>query len=224
MAMYWVSRPCAQTANEVAFSLGYALELEEKLRTRECEAEALRSELHRAKGELAQSKVAAVRTELHMRRSSSPRRRRSSWGQAAELLELVGRPPPRARPTVAGGEGKGLVVRRERASGDGRAAGVGQQRRASMIPVTGDQRPAGVDLLVQRVAGAGQQRWASTIPTTGDRQEVHGEGGSRHQGNFTGGWSRASCSHYPARSSRSARFAALDTALGQTLEIFWRAR
>jgi hypothetical protein len=151
-------------------------------------------------------------------------RRRSSLGKAAELLELVGWPPPGARPAVAGGEGEGHVVQRERASSDRRAAEAGQQRRASMIPVTGDQRPAGVDLLVQRVAGAGQHRRASAILATGDRQEVHGGGGSRRQGNFTGGWSRASCSHYPARGSRSARIAALDTAFGQTLEKIGRAR
>uniref|UniRef100_A0ACD5ZTQ9 Uncharacterized protein n=1 Tax=Avena sativa TaxID=4498 RepID=A0ACD5ZTQ9_AVESA len=54
-----------QTANEVAFSLGYALELEEKLRARERDADALRSELRRAKGELAQGKAAALRAELH---------------------------------------------------------------------------------------------------------------------------------------------------------------
>jgi hypothetical protein len=35
-----------------------------------------------------------------------------------------------------------------------------------MIPVTGDQRPAEVDLLVQRVAGAGQHRRASAILAT----------------------------------------------------------
>ena len=39
-----------QTANDVTFALGYALELEDKLRAREHEA--LRSELRRAKGEL----------------------------------------------------------------------------------------------------------------------------------------------------------------------------
>ncbi|CAM0913035.1 unnamed protein product [Alopecurus aequalis] len=54
-----------QTANEVTFALGYALELEDKLRAREREADALRSELHRAKTELAQSKAAAPRAELH---------------------------------------------------------------------------------------------------------------------------------------------------------------
>ncbi|XBH59355.1 hypothetical protein VPH35_080638 [Triticum aestivum] len=36
-----------QTANEVAFSLGYALELEDKLRARERKADALQGELHR---------------------------------------------------------------------------------------------------------------------------------------------------------------------------------
>ncbi|KAM0918532.1 hypothetical protein ACQ4PT_009035 [Festuca glaucescens] len=54
-----------QTANEVAFSLGYALELEDKLRAREREADALRSELRRAKAELSQSKAPALRAELH---------------------------------------------------------------------------------------------------------------------------------------------------------------
>jgi hypothetical protein len=71
---------------------------------------------------------------------------------------------------------------------------------------------------------APRQRRASMIPATGDRQELHGGGGSRRQGNFTGGWSRASCSRYPARGSRSARIAALDTAFGQTLEKIGRAR
>jgi uncharacterized protein (DUF3084 family) len=55
----------SQTANEVAFSLGYALELEDKLRAREREADALRAELCRAKTELSQSKAAALRAELH---------------------------------------------------------------------------------------------------------------------------------------------------------------
>ncbi|CAM0913034.1 unnamed protein product [Alopecurus aequalis] len=54
-----------QTANEVTFSLDYALELEDKLRARECEADALRSELRRAKAELSQSKTNALRAELH---------------------------------------------------------------------------------------------------------------------------------------------------------------
>ncbi|XP_051204579.1 uncharacterized protein [Lolium perenne] len=54
-----------QTANEVAFSLGYALELEDKLRAREREADTLRSELRRAKAELSQSKAPALRAELH---------------------------------------------------------------------------------------------------------------------------------------------------------------
>ncbi|XP_048545050.1 uncharacterized protein LOC125524015 [Triticum urartu] len=42
-----------QAANEVSFSLGRALELEEKLRAREREADALRAELREAKAELA---------------------------------------------------------------------------------------------------------------------------------------------------------------------------
>lgn len=50
-----------QAANYATFSLGYALELEEKLAAREREADALRQELAQAKAELAGAKEAAVR-------------------------------------------------------------------------------------------------------------------------------------------------------------------
>ncbi|KAM0904001.1 hypothetical protein ACQ4PT_018303 [Festuca glaucescens] len=46
-----------QTANEVVFSLGYALELEDRLR----DAEALRAELRKVKTELAETKATAAR-------------------------------------------------------------------------------------------------------------------------------------------------------------------
>uniref|UniRef100_A0A453QW80 Uncharacterized protein n=2 Tax=Aegilops tauschii subsp. strangulata TaxID=200361 RepID=A0A453QW80_AEGTS len=55
---YW-----AQTANEVAFSLGYALELEDKLRARERKADALQGELHR-KLKARESEAEALRAEL----------------------------------------------------------------------------------------------------------------------------------------------------------------
>ncbi|KAF8733039.1 hypothetical protein HU200_015397 [Digitaria exilis] len=49
-----------QAANRVSFSLGYALELEEKVAAREREAEALRRELAQAKAELAGAKEASA--------------------------------------------------------------------------------------------------------------------------------------------------------------------
>lgn len=53
-----------QAANYASFSFGYALELEEKLRTRErdaaAELSALREELERVKAELADAKEAAA--------------------------------------------------------------------------------------------------------------------------------------------------------------------
>ncbi|XP_048542560.1 uncharacterized protein LOC125521542 isoform X1 [Triticum urartu] len=52
-----------QTANEVAFSLGYALELEEKLRARERKADALQGELHR-KLKARETETEALRAEL----------------------------------------------------------------------------------------------------------------------------------------------------------------
>jgi hypothetical protein len=49
-SLFWIDRygNDAQAANEVSFSLGHALELEEKLRAREREADALRAELREA--------------------------------------------------------------------------------------------------------------------------------------------------------------------------------
>ncbi|XBI07762.1 hypothetical protein VPH35_135616 [Triticum aestivum] len=52
-----------QTANEVAFSLGYALELEDKLRARERKADALQGELHR-KLKARETEAEALRAEL----------------------------------------------------------------------------------------------------------------------------------------------------------------
>ncbi|XP_037466438.1 uncharacterized protein LOC119338241 [Triticum dicoccoides] len=52
-----------QTANEVAFSLGYALELEDKLRARERKADALRGELDR-KLKARETEADALRAEL----------------------------------------------------------------------------------------------------------------------------------------------------------------
>ena len=49
----------AQTANVVALSLDYALELEDRLR----EADAMRSELREVKAELAETKAAAAPRE-----------------------------------------------------------------------------------------------------------------------------------------------------------------
>jgi hypothetical protein len=49
-----------QAANCVSFSLGYALELEEKLAAREREADALRRELTKAKAELAGARKASA--------------------------------------------------------------------------------------------------------------------------------------------------------------------
>jgi hypothetical protein len=50
----------AQAANYASFSLGYTLELEEKLAAREREAFARRQELSQAKAELAGAKKAAA--------------------------------------------------------------------------------------------------------------------------------------------------------------------
>jgi Tfp pilus assembly protein PilO len=61
----------AQTANEVVFSLGYALELEDKLR----DAEAQRAELRKVKAELAETKATAARG-AGVRRIKSPGRHR----------------------------------------------------------------------------------------------------------------------------------------------------
>ncbi|XP_044361852.1 uncharacterized protein [Triticum aestivum] len=58
-----------QTANEVAFSLGYALELEERLR----DADELRAELRKVKAELAETKANAVAAAA--RESRGPRAR-----------------------------------------------------------------------------------------------------------------------------------------------------
>jgi hypothetical protein len=67
-AWQWHTWPGAQTTTDVVFSLGHALELEDKLRAREREAvrlaeeaDALRAELRKAKAELAETKAAAAR-------------------------------------------------------------------------------------------------------------------------------------------------------------------
>jgi Tfp pilus assembly protein PilO len=57
MAVVSMHECVAQTANEVVFSLGYALELEDRLR----EADALRAELRKVKAELAETKATAAR-------------------------------------------------------------------------------------------------------------------------------------------------------------------
>ena len=75
----------AQTANEVTFSLDYALELEDKLRARECEADALRSELRRAKAELSQSKTNALRAELHTAKADALEAREEAAALRAAL-------------------------------------------------------------------------------------------------------------------------------------------
>jgi hypothetical protein len=66
-AWQWHTWPGAQTTTDVVFSLGHALELEDKLRAREREAvrlaeeaDALRAELRKAKAELAETKAAAA--------------------------------------------------------------------------------------------------------------------------------------------------------------------
>ncbi|KAM0915073.1 hypothetical protein ACQ4PT_011099 [Festuca glaucescens] len=57
VAMCRLVRRRHSTANEVVFSLGYALELEDRLR----EADALRAELRKVKAELAETKATAAR-------------------------------------------------------------------------------------------------------------------------------------------------------------------
>jgi hypothetical protein len=66
-AWQWHTWPGAQTTTEVVFSLGHALELEDKLRVRERqavrlaeEADALRAGMRKAKAELAETKAAAA--------------------------------------------------------------------------------------------------------------------------------------------------------------------
>lgn len=62
--------PRTHAANYASFSLGYALELEEKLAAREREADALRQELAQAKAELAGAKEAAAEEARNAREAA----------------------------------------------------------------------------------------------------------------------------------------------------------
>lgn len=76
----------AQAANYASFSLGYALELEEKLAAREREADALRQELSQAKAELADAKKVAAE-ELRSAREAAVREYRGSTEQVLRFAE-----------------------------------------------------------------------------------------------------------------------------------------
>lgn len=79
-------RRTAQAANYASFSLGYALELEEKLAAREREADALRRELSQAKAELAGAKKAAAE-EVRGAREAAVRDFRGSTEQVVRFAE-----------------------------------------------------------------------------------------------------------------------------------------
>jgi hypothetical protein len=171
--------------------------------------------------------------ELRVRR---PRRRRSSSSRARA------RPTSRCRPRAPPGAGRSEApCLRPPPSPPRRAAGrlATRSRHApghgALLPPRARRRSASAVTVARTISAPGvpRERFLPQAPAVEEEaragsalavEEVHGGGGSRRQGNFTGGWSRASCSHYPARGSRSARIAALDTAFGQTLEKIGRAR
>ncbi|KAJ1258246.1 hypothetical protein BS78_10G060200 [Paspalum vaginatum] len=76
-----------QAANYASFSLGYALELEEKLDTREREAGALRQELAQAKAELAGTRKAMSEEEVRSVRGAAVREFLGSTEQVLRLAE-----------------------------------------------------------------------------------------------------------------------------------------
>ena len=84
MSWSWATR--AQAANYASFSLGYALELEEKLAAREREADTLRQELSQAKAELAGAKKAAAE-ELRSAAEAAVREFRGSTEQVNRFAE-----------------------------------------------------------------------------------------------------------------------------------------
>ncbi|GJN29517.1 hypothetical protein PR202_gb17743 [Eleusine coracana subsp. coracana] len=60
MSSFYSCTRGVQAANYASFSLGHALELEEKLAARERDADALREQLAKAKAEVAEKKAAAA--------------------------------------------------------------------------------------------------------------------------------------------------------------------